>query len=183
MSEKNSKKNIIMKNLIKENEIISKVIKGKLDTTEALNELLKIMNDQRNFIENISEEHLMLEKSVSRLNTSIDILKTKLKYETEIDTKNITNANKVKYKPNEVISFSKLNNNKINMNHTFTKKLKVPIKKGNVSSSSNRYITDKNSINSINSLNINNNIDYDKLIQMSVSDFKKKKLKPINKKK
>ena len=62
------------------------------------------------------------------------------------------------------------------MNHTFTKKLKVPIKKGNVSSSSNRYISDKNS-------NINNNIDYDKLIQMSVTDFKKRKLKPINKNK
>jgi hypothetical protein len=66
-------KNIIMKNLIKENEILSKVIKGKLGHNEAHNELLKIMNEQRNFIENISEEHLMLEKSVTRLNTSIDI--------------------------------------------------------------------------------------------------------------
>ena len=114
-------KNIIMKNLIKENEIISKVIKGKLDINSALNELLKIMHDQRNFIENISEEHLMLEKSVSRLNTSIDLLKNKLKYETEIDTNKIKNANKVQFKPNEAISFSKLNNNNI-MNHTFTKK-------------------------------------------------------------
>ena len=56
-------KNIIMKNLIKENEILSKVIKGKIETNEALNELLKIMREQRNYIENISEEHLMLEKS------------------------------------------------------------------------------------------------------------------------
>ena len=175
MSEK--EKNIIMKNLIKENDIISKVLKGKLNTNEALNELLKIMNDQRNFIENISEEHLMLEKSVTRLNTSIDILKTKLNYENEVDTKKITNANKVQFKPNELISFSKLNNNKINMNHTFTKKLKVPTKRGSVLSSSNRYFTDKNS-----NYNINNDIDYDKLTQMSSKNFKKKKLKPINKK-
>ena len=179
MSEK--EKNIIMKNLIKENEVISKIIKGKIDSNEALNELLKIMNEQRNYIENISEEHLMLEKSVIRLNTSIDILKNKLNvnYETDININKITNANKVQYKPNDVISFSKLNNKKI-MNHTFNKKLKVPTKKGSVSSSSNRYFNDKNSINSINSLNTN--IDYDKLIQMSVTDFKKKKLKPINKK-
>ena len=170
-------KNIIMKNLIKENDIISKVLKGKLNTNEALNELLKIMNDQRNFIENISEEHLMLEKSVTRLNTSIDILKTKLNYENEVDTKKITNANKVQFKPNELISFSKLNNNKINMNHTFTKKLKVPTKRGSVLSSSNRYFTDKNS-----NYNTNNDIDYDKLTQMSSKNFKKKKLKPINKK-
>ena len=170
-------KNIIMKNLIKENDIISKVLKGKLNTNEALNELLKIMNDQRSFIENISEEHLMLEKSVTRLNTSIDILKTKLNYENEVDTKKITNANKVQFKPNELISFSKLNNNKINMNHTFTKKLKVPTKRGSVLSSSNRYFTDKNS-----NYNTNNDIDYDKLTQMSSKNFKKKKLKPINKK-
>ena len=165
-------KNIIMKNLIKENEIISKVIKGKLNINSALNELLKIMHEQRNFIENISEEHLMLEKSITRLNTSIDLLKNKLKYETEIDTNKIKNANKIQFKPNEIISFSKLNNNKT-MNHTFTKALKIPVKKGSLSSSSNRYINDKSK----------NNIDFDKLIQMSVSDFKKRKLKPINKNK
>ena len=68
-NQEKERKNIIMKNLIKENDIISKVIKGKLNINSALNELLKIMNDQRNFIENISEEHLMLEKSVTRLNT------------------------------------------------------------------------------------------------------------------
>ena len=83
-NQEKERKNIIMKNLIKENDIISKVIKGKLNINSALNELLKIMNDQRNFIENISEEHLMLEKSVTRLNTSIDLLKNKLRYETEI---------------------------------------------------------------------------------------------------
>ena len=178
--EKNEK-NIIMKNLIKENEVLSKIIKGKIDSNESLNELLKIMNEQRNYIENISEEHLMLEKSVIRLNTSIDILKNKLNvnYETDINVNKITNANKVQYKPNDVISFSGLNNNKKIMNHTFNKKLKVPIKKGSVSSSSNRYFNDKNSINS---LSLNSNIDYDKLIQISVTDFKKKKLKPINKK-
>ena len=172
-------KNIIMKNLIKENEIISKVIKGKLNINLALNELLKIMNDQRNFIENISEEHLMLEKSVSRLNTSIDLLKNKLKYENEIDTNKIKNANKVQFKPNEAISFSNLVNKKT-MNHTFTKKLKAPIKKGSVSSSSNRYISDTNSNYSSKTTN---NIDYDRLIQISVTDFKKRKLKPINKNK
>ena len=184
-NEENKQKNIIMKNLIKENEILSKIIKGKIESNEALNELLKIMNEQRNYIENISEEHLMLEKSVSRLNTSIDILKTKLnvKYDYNIDTNKIRNADKVQYRPNDLISFSKLNNNKKLMNHTFNKKLKVPIKKGSVSSS-NRYISDKISLNSINSYSINSsNIDYDKLIQMSVTDFKKKKLKPINKKK
>ena len=175
-------KNIIMKNLIKENEILSKVIKGKIETNEALNELLKIMREQRNYIENISEEHLMLENSLSRLNTSIDILKTKLnvKYDYNIDTNNIKNANKVQYKPNDIISFSNLNNNKKIMNHTFNKKLKIPIKKGSVSSS-NRYITDKISLNSYSVTSTN--IDYDKLIHMSVTDFKKRKLKPINKKK
>ena len=180
-NEENKQKNIIMKNLIKENEILSKVIKGKLGHNEALNELLKIMNEQRNFIENISEEHLILEKSVTRLNTSIDILKTKLnvKYENDLDTNKIKNANRVQFRPNDAISFSKLNNNKKSMNLTFNKKLKVPIKKGSVSSSS-RYMSDKISQNSY---KINNNIDYDKLIQMSVTDFKKKKLKPINIKK
>ena len=182
MSQNEKQKNIIMKNLIKENEILSKIIKGKIESKEALNELLKIMNEQRNYIENISEEHLMLEKSVSRLNTSIDMLKTKLnvKYDYNIDTNNIKNANKVQYKPNDIISFSKLNNNKKIMNHTFNKKLKVPIKKGSVSSS-NRYISDKISLNSYSLTSTN--IDYDKLIQMSVTDFKKRKLKPINKKK
>ena len=115
-NEENKQKNIIMKNLIKENEILSKVIKGRLGHNEALNELLKIMNEQRNFIENISEEHLMLEKSVTRLNTSIDILKTKLnvKYENDLDTNKIKNANRVQFRPNDAISFSKLNNNKKN---------------------------------------------------------------------
>ena len=169
-------KNIIMKNLIKENEIISKVIKNKINMDEALNELFKIMKDQRNFIENISEEHLMLEKSVTRLNTSIDLLKNKLKYENKLDTNNITNANKVQFKPNEAISFSNLVNKKI-MNHTFTKKLKAPIKKGSVSSSSNRYISDTSSNYSSKTTN---NIDYDRLIQISVTDFKKRKLKPIS---
>ena len=182
-NESNNNQKIIMKNLMKENEILSKVIKGKLDINIALNELLKILNEQRNYIENISEEHLTLEKSVNRLNTSIDILKTKLNYEKkeDLDINKIINANKVQYKPNEVISFSKLNNNKI-MNQTFSKKLKVPIKKGNVSSSSRRYnISDTSSNNTYSG---NNNIDFDKLIQMSVTDFnKKKKLKPINKKK
>ena len=172
----NEQKNIIMKNLIKENEILTKVIKGKITTNEALNELLYILNDQRNFIENISEEHFMLEKSVNRLNTSIDILKTQLKVSHEdldLDIKKIINANKVKYKPNEAISFSKLNrninysnnnNSKKQLNTSFnrSRKLKTPIKINSTSSG---------------------NIDYDRLMQMSVSDFKKKKLKPINKKK
>ena len=156
--------NIIMKNLIKENEIISKVIKGKMSNNEALNELLHILIEQRDFIENISEEHFMLEKSVNRLNTSIDLLKTQLKVtHDDLDINKIINANKVQYKPNEAISFSKLNNNKIIMNNTFNnrKKIKTPIKIKNTS---------------------NNNIDYDRLLQMSVSDFKKRKLKPITKK-
>ena len=155
-----------MKNLIKENEIISKVIKGKMTNNEALNELLHILNEQRDFIENISEEHFMLEKSVNRLNTSIDILKTQLKVtHDDLDIKKIINANKVQFKPNEAISFSKLNNNKKIMNTSFNrrKKIKTPIKISN---------------------NSNNNIDYDRLLQMSVTDFKKRKLKPIvNKKK
>ena len=173
----NEQKNIIMKNYIKENEILSKVIKGKITTNEALNELLFILNDQRNFIENISEEHFMLEKSVNRLNTSIDILKTQLKVSHEdldLDIKKIINANKVKYKPNEAISFSKLNRNinysnnnssskkQLNTSFNRSRKLKTPIKINSTSSG---------------------NIDYDRLMQMSVSDFKKKKLKPINKKK
>ena len=124
--------NIIMKNLIKENEIISKVIKGKITKDEALNKLLHILNEQRDFIENISEEHFILEKSVSRLNTSIDLLKTKLKVtHDELDITKIINANKIQFKPNEAISFSKLNNkNKIIMNNTFNnhKKIKTQIK-------------------------------------------------------
>ena len=167
INDNNSKEqqNIIMKNLVKENEIISKVIKGKMTNNEALNELLNILNEQRDFIENISEEHFMLEKSVSRLNTSIDLLKTKLKVNHEdLDIDKIINANKVQFKLNNAISFSNLNRNKITMNNTFnkSKKIKTPIKINN---------------------NSNNNIDYDRLLQMSVSDFKKRKLKPINKKK
>ena len=114
IDDNNSKKqqNIVMKNLAKENEIISKVIKGKMTNNEALNELLNILNEQRDFIENISEEHFMLEKSVNRLNTSIDLLKTKLKVNREdLDINKIINANKVQFKLNDAISFSKLNNN------------------------------------------------------------------------
>ena len=163
-------KNLIMKNLIKENEIISKVIKGKMSNNEALNQLLLILNEQRDYIENISEEHFMLEKSVTRLNTSIDILKTKLKVEhhDDLDINKIINANKVQFKPNEAISFGKLNNQKKAMNNTFSnrKKIKVPIK-----------------INSTDNNSSNKTIDYDRLLQMSVSDFKKRKLKPINKNK
>ena len=166
MNEK--RQNIIMKNLIKENEIISKVIKGKMNNNEALNELLKILNEQRDFIENISEEHLMLEKSVARLNTSIDILKTQLKVNhDDLDISKIINANKVQYKPNAAISFSNLNSNKRQINNTLDshRKIKTPIKINKPLNTSN------------------NNIDYDRLLQMSVSDFKKRKLKPINKKK
>ena len=158
-------KNIIMKNLIKENEIISKVIKGKMTNNEALNELLLILNEQRYFIENISEEHFMLEKSVLRLNTSINLIKTNLKVNhDDLDINKIINANKIQFKPNDAISFSKLNNNKIIMNNSFNnrKKIKTPIKKNSTSK---------------------NNIDYDRLLQISISDFKKKKLKPISKKK
>ena len=172
----NEQKNIIMKNLIKENEILTKVIKGKITTNEALNELLYILNDQRNFIENISEEHFMLEKSVNRLNTSIDILKTQLKVSHEdldLDIKKIINANKVKYKPNEAISFSKLNRN-INYSNNNNSKKQL-----NTSFNRSRKLKKKKKINSTSS----GNIDYDRLMQMSVSDFKKKKLKPINKKK
>ena len=157
--------NIIMKNLIKENEIISKIIKGKMTNNEALNELLLILNEQRDFIENISEEHFMLEKSVLRLNTSINLIKTNLKVNhDDLDINKIINANKVQFKPNDAISFSKLNNNKIIMNNSFNnrKKIKTPIKKNSTSK---------------------NNIDYDRLLQISISDFKKKKLKPISKKK
>ena len=174
----NEQKNIIMKNLIKENEILSKVIKGKITTNEALNELLYILNDQRNFIENISEEHFMLEKSVNRLNTSIDILKTKLKVtheDLDLDIKKIINANKVIYKPNEAISFSNLNRN-ININYSHHKNSKKQL---NTSFNRSRKLKTPIKINSTSS----GNIDYDKLMQMSVSDFKKKKLKPINKKK
>ena len=171
------KQNIIMKNLMKENEILSKVIKGKMNGNEALNELLKILNEQRDFIENISEEHLMLEKSVTRLNTSIDILKTKLKVPPEdLNINKIINANKVQFKPNEAISFSKLNNisntqaNQQIMNNTFNNRKKIktpnPIKLNTNTNGSNIS---------------KNNIDYDRLLQMSVTDFKKKKLKPINK--
>ena len=172
----NEQKNIIMKNLIKENEILTKVIKGKITTNEALNELLYILNDQRNFIENISEEHFMLEKSVNRLNTSIDILKTQLKVSHEdldLDIKKIINANKVKYKPNEAISFSKLNRN-INYSNNNNSKKQL-----NTSFNRSRKLKTTIKINSTSS----GNIDYDRLMQMSVSDFKKKKLKPINKKK
>ena len=156
----NQKQDMIMKNLMKENEILSKVVKNKITVNEALNELLKILTEQRNYIENISDDHLMLENSISRLNGSIGILQTQLNSNSinEVDISKINNANKITYKPNEAISFSKLNHNyKMNNN-------------GKVNYSQQNIQTKTDSI------------DCERLLQMSVTDFKKRKLKPINKK-
>ena len=160
----NQNQDMIMKNLMKENEILSKVIKNKITVNEALNELLKILMEQRNYIENISDDHLMLENSISRLNGSIGILQTQLKSNSinsnsEIDISKINNAAKITYKPNEAISFSKLNQNyKITNNN-----IKVNHSQQNIHTKAD-------------------SIDCERLLQMSISDFKKRKLKPINKK-
>ena len=102
----------------------------------------------------------MLENSISRLNGSIGILQTQLNSNSinEVDISKINNANKITYKPNEAISFSKLNHNyKMNNN-------------GKVNYSQQNIQTKTDSI------------DCERLLQMSVTDFKKRKLKPINKK-
>lgn len=130
--------------LLKENEILSKLIKKKLNGHQALNELNNIMLQQSDYIAHISDEHYNLEQSIKRLVDSIDDLKQK-----NLPNFNVLDDNKVnnnRYQLPNVLSFSGLN---LNNNMTTPQKTK--------------------------------NISMERLMQISKSDFHKKKLKPINK--
>ena len=140
-------KDEILQSLIKENEILTKLTKQKITPKEALISLLQILTNQRNRIDILGEDQIMLRTNINRLKNSIDDLTNKNHVFKMLNPENSKGATKVNYKPTEFLSFSSLNigfNNKKNIKTQ------------------------------------NNSIDSTKLLQLSVSDFKKKKLKPIN---
>ena len=140
-------KDEILQSLIKENEILTKLTKQKITPKEALISLLQILTNQRNRIDILGEDQIMLRTNINRLKNSIDDLTNKNHVFKMLNPENSNGASKVNYKPTEFLSFSSLNigfNNKKNIKTQ------------------------------------NNSIDSAKLLQLSVSDFKKKKLKPIN---
>ena len=139
-------KDEILQSLIKENEILTKLTKQKITPKEALISLLQILTNQRNRIDILGEDQIMLRTNINRLKNSIDDLTNKNHVFKMLNPENSKGATKVNYKPTEFLSFSSLN---IGFNNKNIK-------------------------------NQNNSIDSAKLLQISVSDFKKKKLKPIN---
>jgi hypothetical protein len=139
-------KDEILQSLIKENEILTKLTKQKITPKEALISLLQILTNQRNRIDSLGEDQIMLRTNINRLKNSIDDLTNKNQVFKMLNPENSKGASKVNYKPTEFLSFSSLN---IGFNNKNIK-------------------------------NQNNSIDSAKLLQISVSDFKKKKLKPIN---
>ena len=139
-------KDEILQSLIKENEILTKLTKQKITPKEALISLLQILTNQRNRIDSLGEDQIMLRTNINRLKNSIDDLTNKNHVFKMLNPENSKGATKVNYKPTEFLSFSSLN---IGFNNKNIK-------------------------------NQNNSIDSAKLLQISVSDFKKKKLKPIN---
>ena len=139
-------KDEILQNLIKENEILTKLTKQKITPKEALISLLQILTNQRNRIDSLGEDQIMLRTNINRLKNSIDDLTNKNHVFKMLNPENSKGATKVNYKPTEFLSFSSLN---IGFNNKNIK-------------------------------NQNNSIDSAKLLQISTSDFKKKKLKPIN---
>ena len=139
-------KDEILQSLIKENEILTKLTKQKITPKEALISLLQILTNQRNRIDSLGEDQIMLRTNINRLKNSIDDLTNKNHVFKMLNPENSKGASKVNYKPTEFLSFSSLN---IGFNNKNIK-------------------------------NQNNSIDSAKLLQISTSDFKKKKLKPIN---
>ena len=139
-------KDEILQSLIIENEILTKLTKQKITPKEALISLLQILTNQRNRIDSLGEDQIMLRTNINRLKNSIDDLTNKNHVFKMLNPENSKGATKVNYKPTEFLSFSSLN---IGFNNKNIK-------------------------------NQNNSIDSAKLLQISTSDFKKKKLKPIN---
>ena len=113
--EKNSTDQMIDQ-LIKENEILSKLVKGKSLPNEALNSLYNILSSQRNKIDSLSNEHLSLEQSIEQLQISIESLRNRTYTTSENTTSfkpapaiNKTNQSvSIKYNPSELLSFSGL---------------------------------------------------------------------------
>ena len=113
--EKNSTDQMIDQ-LIKENEILSKLVKGKSLPNEALNSLYNILSSQRNKIDSLSNEHLSLEQSIEQLQISIETLRNRTYTTSENTTSfkpappiNKTNQSvSIKYNPSELLSFSGL---------------------------------------------------------------------------
>lgn len=113
--EKNSTDQMIDQ-LIKENEILSKLVKGKCQPNEALNSLYNILSSQRNKIDSLSYEHLSLEQSIEQLEISIDSLRNrtytvqdnKTLYQPSSSLNKTNQSLSIKYNPSELLSFSGL---------------------------------------------------------------------------
>ena len=154
--EKNSTDQMIDQ-LIKENEILSKLVKGKSLPNEALNSLYNILSSQRNKIDSLSNEHLSLEQSIEQLQISIETLRNRTYTTSENTTSfkpapaiNKTNQSvSIKYNPSELLSFSGLmgktsQHQSLNLGNlmqlsvtNFSKRNLAPISKSNTNISQN----------------------------------------------
>lgn len=155
-AEKNSTDQMIDQ-LIKENEILSKLVKGKSQPNEALNSLYNILSSQRNKIDSLSNEHLSLEQSIEQLQISIESLRNRTYNTSENTTSfkpapaiNKTNQSvSIKYNPSELLSFSGLmgktsQHQSLNLGNlmqlsvtNFSKRNLAPISKSNTNISQN----------------------------------------------
>ena len=150
----------LIKSLILENEILKKLNKNKITPNQALNSLLNILNNQRGKLDSLTEENKMLYISINRLRNSVKSLSQKNNnFHNNFNLESINSIKKVNFKPNKMLSFSNLKNNLTGKN--------------TITYNSNSGFTTNNSMDRINIEN---------MLQISVTDFKRKKLKPINKK-
>ena len=150
----------LIKSLILENEILKKLNKNKITPNQALNSLLNILNNQRGKLDSLTEENKMLYISINRLRNSVKSLSQKNNnFHNNFNLESINSIKKVNFKPNKMLSFSNLKNNLTGKN--------------TITYNSNNGFTTNNSMDRINIEN---------MLQISVTDFKRKKLKPINKK-
>lgn len=94
--------------LIKENDILSKLSKGKLSPNEALNSLYSLLLSQRGKLDYLTEDNLSLHQSIEQLNLSISSLQ-KNNLPLHNKTTNTTKqSSSIHYNPTELLSFSSL---------------------------------------------------------------------------
>ena len=171
----------MIEQLIKENDILSKLTKGKLSPNEALNSLYSLLLSQRGKIDYLTEDNISLHQSIDQLNLSISSLQKNnppLHNKPIVPTNNtIKQSSSIHFNPTELLSFSSLVGN--------TPKNKTNIDLGNLMQMSVTNFQ-KKTLNPISlppsyrSLNLNNtNNNSSNISQEKKHKKKKKKTKPI----
>lgn len=96
--------------LIKENDILSKLSKGKLSPNEALNSLYSLLLSQRGKLDYLTEDNLSLHQSIEQLNLSISSLQKNNPplHNKSSTTNSIKQSSSIHYNPTELLSFSSL---------------------------------------------------------------------------